>query len=423
MGLTITEKILAKACGKTVTPGEIVFAKPDVVASDEGSFGGCMEINLRDELKKIGVTKVNFDPNKIVLSNDHRVPSNDLLSAERHINLRKFAMEQGIKHFYDIGRGGINHQADAERGHARPGILYVAREALCATLGSLGCLAVGVPNLLEIFALGKFWMKVPESQRFEITGKLRKGVMSRDLIQQIIGDLGVGGAANTVMEFAGPGVESMSIDYRMILCNQTSNAGAVTGIVNPDQKTIDYVTPRVKEPFEVLRSDPDAEYAEQFHYDASKQEPMVTAPPDPRNTKTISEVDGIEIDQGFIGSCAGGRPDELKVVAKILKNRKISPETRLIIIPPTVETYMTALRQRWIETFVQAGAVVCNPNCGPCAGAQMGILGDEEVCVSTQTLNIPGRSGSRTAEIYLASPATVAASAVAGQITDPRKYF
>jgi len=374
-------------------------------------------------LKRVGVTKVNFDPDRIVLGIDHRIPAQDPLFAEAHVSMRKFAKEQGVKYFYDIGRGGINHHADAERGHARPGILYVARDSSCATLGALGCLAVGLPHLLEVLALGKFWMRVPASQKFEITGMLRKGVMSRDLIQQITGDLGVGGAANMVMEFAGPGVEAMSVDYRMILCNQTLNAGAITGIVNPDQKTIDYVTPRAKEPFEVVKSDPDAEYAERFHYDASMLEPLVATPHDPRNTKTVSEVEGVEIDQGFIGSCAGGRPDELRVVAKILKKQTISPRARLIIIPPSIETYMTALRQGWIETFMQAGAVVCNPNCGPCGGGHMGILGAGEVCISTQTINIPGRSGSPQAKIYLASPATVAASAVAGEITDPRKYL
>ena len=417
IGLTISEKILASASGKKeVTPGEFVTAKPDLAVNMDTFFPFAIEA-----LKKVGISKV-WNPNKVVVNIDHKVPPESIAAAEKHKVIREFVKAQAIKYFYDIGRHGITHQLMVERGHARPGMLYVADDTHATTLGALGAFAVALGfDILQVLATGTTWFKVPESIKFKVEGNLSKGVMSRDIIQRILGDIRSCGALYKAMEFVGSTIDQMNIEGRMTLCNTVNNAGAKTGIINPDQKTIDYVRERTKEPFREVRSDHDAYYDEVFDYEISKLEPQVAIHPNPVDVKPVTEIEGLEIDQGFIGSCASGRMEDLYIAAKILRNFKVHPNVRMLVVPSSQEVYLSAMREGLTHTLIQAGAIICAPSCGPCFGL-WGVLGDKETCISTSVLNSPGRMGSHKAKIYLASAATVAASAIQGKITDPRDF-
>lgn len=414
--MTISEKILARASGKKkVTPGEIVFAKPGVVVIND-SIGPTFIKALTEE---VGLKKVK-EPDKIVVGFDHFVPAPSLGAAETQKMERKFVQENGIKAFFDVGRHGINHQLMAEKGFARPGILYVGDDTHAITLGAFGAFAVAVGyDIVPIFATGECWLRVPESIKLNLTGNFRNGVMTRDLILLIVHDLGYDGALYKVIEFTGPAVEAMSIDSRMVLCNLVNQTGAKTGIINPDEKTISYVKERTKEPFEAVRSDLEATYEKEIDYDISNLRPQVAAPPSPINSKDVADLEGVEIDQAYIGSCASGRLEDLRITAKILKNKKVHPRVRMIVIPSSQEIYLNAAKEGLLEDIVRADGVVCAPSCGPCGGGHSGVLASSEVCIATGVLNYPGRMGSVEAKIYLASPATVAASAVNGKITDP----
>lgn len=418
MGMTITEKILARSSSKKkVSVGEIVLAKPDIAVNMDTFFPFIIKA-----LNKIGIEGV-WDPNRVIVVFDHKIPADSVNVAEMHKTIREFVKETGIKYFYDVGRGGISHQLMAEKGHARPGMLYVADDTHAITLGALGTFAVALGfDIVSVLTTGKTWFKVPESIKFNIVGNFDKGVMSRDLIQRIVGDLGSDGALYKVMEFDGPTVGAMSIDGRMTMCNAVNNAGAKTGIVNPDQKTIDYVKRRTKESFDVLKSDKDAEYTDILDYDVTKLEPQVTLPPTPVNVKSVVDVENVEIDQAYIGSCASGRMEDLRVAARILKGKRIHPRVRMFIVPSSQEVYQRATNEGLIEIFGQSSALVCAPSCGPCAG-YWGTLAAYEVCVATSVLNTPGRMGSHKSQIYLASAATVASSAIEGKICDPRGFM
>lgn len=420
MGMTIAEKILAKASGKKeITTGEIVCARVDMAAVTDTTI---FTKGVVEALEEVGIKRV-WDPDRIAITFDHRVPDHNVTSAEVHKTIRKFVREQNIKFFYDVGRHGISHQIFAERGHARPGMLYVADDTQATTLGAFGAFAVmlGI-DMLEVFATGETWFRTPETIKFNITGYFGEGVMSRDLIQWILADIGSDRALYKVMEFDGPTVNGMSIDSRMTICNLVTNAEAETAIINPDQKTVNYIKTRTKEPLRVMNSDADAIYEEVFDYNVAGLEPLITLPNDPLNSKAVVEADGIEIDQAYIGSCASGRIEDLEAAAKVLAGRSVHPRVRLIIIPSSQEIYLNAVRQGLMEVFIQAGASIFAPTCGPCFGAHSGVLAAEETCIATAPLNLAGRMGSDKAKIYLASPFTVAASAVEGKITDPRKF-
>ena len=420
MGMTISEKILAKASGrKKVEAGEAVWAKVDLLMIHELTGPPAINIFKREFGER---TKV-WDPDKIVVIEDHTVPSKDVDSALCRQILAKFVKEQGIKHYYPFGIGeyGICHVILPQEGHVKPGDLIVGADSHTVTYGALGAFATGIGHTeaANVLYTGDILLKVPETLRFVIEGKLERFVMAKDVILRIIGDIGVDGANYKAMEFAGSTISSMSVDERMTLSNMSVEAGAKVGIIEPDEKTIEFVKEkRGSVDFRLIKNDPDALFEKVYEYDASEIEPLVAKPYSPANVAPARELEGLEIDQAFIGSCTGGKYEDLKVAASILKGKRV--KVRTIVVPATIKVYMRALREGLIEEFLKAGAVVGPPTCGPCIGLHMGVLGEGEVAISTSNRNFPGRMGHKTSKVYLASPATVAASAVAGKIADPR---
>lgn len=373
------------------------------------------------EMKNLGA-KI-WNPNKIIVTFDHSGSS--IAAASARATFRKFAREQGIppENFFDLGRQGITHQLAAERGYALPGTVHISHDTHAIMLGALGAYAVSLGYELPAYLItGETWLRVPESIKVKVSGDIPSGVMARDLFEWLLGEIGPDGAVYQAMEFVGPTIDAMSIDGRLTICDLVLFMGAVTGIVNPDKKTIDYVKARTTVPFEPLRSDPDAGYADSLDFDVSKLEPQVAVPPKRHTVKPISEVKGVEIDQAFVGSCADGRMEDLRMVAKILRGRKIHPRVKFNIGPASMEVFTQAAREGLLQIFGEAGAFVAVPGCGQCWGAD-NALTDGEVCVATSTCNYPGRMGSLKAEIYMVSPATAAASAVESKIADPRKYM
>ena len=416
--MNICEKILARASGKKeVSPGEIVEAKVDMAMVNE--ITGPLAIEAFHE---IGIEKV-WDNQRIVMVLDHQIPADSVKSAELHKIMRKFAKNQEIQHFYDVGFGGVCHQVMVEKGHVRPGELIVGADSHTCTYGALGAFGTGIGSteMAAVFATGRIWLKVPETIKISVTGTFQKFVTAKDLILNVIGQIGADGALYKAIEFNGPTIESLSISERMTLCNMAVEAGAKTGIINPDEKTILYVRNRTHEPFKPLTSDFDAEYEKTIEIDVSGLEPQIACPHSVDNVKSASEVEGTPINQAFIGSCTNGRIEDLRLAAEIIKGRKISNGVRFLVTPASQEVYLQALREGLLETFVEAGACVCNPTCGACFGGHMGLLADGETCISSSNRNFIGRMGSPKAKIYLASPATVAASAIKGEITDPRR--
>ncbi|MCS7098262.1 MAG: 3-isopropylmalate dehydratase large subunit [Candidatus Methanomethyliaceae archaeon] len=413
MGMTISEKILAKASGrKYVTPGEYVVGKIDLAMIHD--LTGPLTLNV---LKQVGYEKP-WNSDKIVIIFDHQVPANSTITAELQKQLRKYAKKYGIK-LHDVGRQGICHQILAEE-YVKPGMLVVGADSHTCTLGALGAFATGIgsTDMAAVILTGELWFRVPESIRFELKGDLKLGVSAKDVILYIIGMVGADGALYCAVEFSGDGIRKMSIDSRLTICNMAVEMGAKTGIVDPDEKTMEYCGTG-----EIIESDKDAEYYKEFEINLNEIIPQVALPHSVDNVKPVSEVEGIEVDQVFIGSCTNGRLEDLEAAAEILKGRKVWKDTRLIIIPASPRVYMEAERRGYIRTFIEAGAVVCNPNCGPCLGGHMGILADDEVCVSTSNRNFVGRMGSPKSKVYLVSPQTAAATAVEGKLVDPRRYM
>ncbi len=416
MGMTIAEKIMGRASGLgQVNPGEIVQAGIDVAMIND--ITGPMAVK---GVKEVGVERV-WDPSKIVIVLDHQVPADSIEAARNHIILREFAAEQDIKNFYDV-REGVCHQVLSERGFALPGRFIVGADSHTCTYGAFGSFAAGVgsTDMSAVFAQGNLWFRVPESVKIEVEGKLCRCVAPKDLILHITGDIGAGGAIYRALEFGGSGVEEMDIAGRMTLCNMGVEMGAKTAIVPPDKKTGGYLAKRTKEPYAPVHSDPDASYLEEYSYDASKVEPQVACPHSVDNVKAVSELGDVEVDQAFLGTCTNGRFEDLVEAAEILKGRQINRGVRMLVAPASREVYLKALRKKVLRKFVEAGALVLAPGCTACMGSNVGILGPGEVCVSSSNRNFKGRMGSPKAEIYLASPATVAASALEGKIVDPR---
>ncbi|MCL7394129.1 MAG: 3-isopropylmalate dehydratase large subunit [Thaumarchaeota archaeon] len=414
----MVEKILARASGeKEVSPGQIIDAKVD-----KAMMHDLTGPRVIDSFREIGVKRV-WDPERIIVVFDHDVPPSTIKAAELQKKVRNFVREQGIKYFYDIGRGGVCHVVMLEKGHVKPGELIVGADSHTVTYGALGAFATGVgaTDMAAVLATGSIWLRVPETLKFEVSGKLQKRVYAKDLILHIIGMIGAEGANYKAMLFSGQTIRDLGIDGRATICNMSIEAGAKVGIIEPDEKTIKYVKERTGEPITPIRSDEDAEFTKVYEIDASRLEPQVAIPPSVDNVKPVSEVGGIEIQQGFIGTCTNGRLDDLRAAAEILKGRRVKDGVRLVIIPGSQEVYDHALKEGLIEIFIKAGAIVCGPGCGPCIGISRGVLADDEVCISSANRNFVGRMGSPKSKVYLASPATVAASAIKGKITDPRE--
>ena len=416
--MNIIEKILAKASNKKeVSPGEIVEANIDVAMTHD--LTGPLAIK---SFREIGAKKV-WDHNKVVIILDHLVPASSVISAGLHKIVRNFAEEQQIENFYDVGRGGVCHQVMPEQGHVRPGEVIVGSDSHTCTYGAFGAFATGIGSteMAAVFATGKLWFRVPDVIKVNITGKLPKFVSSKDLTLNIVREIGADGAIYKGLEFGGSTIRDLTIAGRMVLSNMAVEMGAKAGIIEPDKKTLDYINSRTDKPFNPIKSDQDSVYEKIVNIDVSELEPQVAFPHSVDNVKPISEVPDIKIDQGFIGSCTNGRLEDLEAAAQILKGKKIAKGIRLIVIPASQEIYLKALTKGLIKTFMDAGAIICNPNCGPCLGGHMGILAEGETCISTSNRNFIGRMGSTKSFVYLASPATVAASTLTGKITDPTK--
>ena len=416
MGMTMTQKILAKHAGlETVTAGQLIEANVDLTLAND--ITGPVAIR---EMEKAGFDTV-FDNTKIALVMDHFAPNKDIKSAEQCLECREFSKKHGIVNFYDVGAMGIEHALLPEKGLTAPGELIIGADSHTCTYGALGAFSTGVgsTDLAAGMATGKAWFKVPGAIKFVLKGELRPWVSGKDVILDIIGRIGVDGALYQSMEFTGEGVASLSMDDRFTICNMAIEAGAKNGIFPVDEKTMAYIKDRVDRDITVFAADEDAVYEREIEIDLSALRPTVACPHLPENTKTIDELGHIEVQQSVIGSCTNGRIEDMRAAASILKGRKVHPDVRTIIIPATQEVYLQCIEEGLTKIFIQAGAIVSTPTCGPCLGGHMGILAHGERSVSTTNRNFVGRMGHITSEIYLASPAVAAASAVAGYICAP----
>ena len=420
METTISEKILSKASGRDVRAGDFVLADIDCAMIHD--ITGPLAVEGFYEIMREKDDPRVWDPQRIVMLFDHQVPADSLNAAKNHILLRRFADEQGIIN-YDVF-AGVCHQVLPEKGHVTPGSLIVGSDSHTCTYGALGAFSTGVgsTDMAAVFATGKLWFKVPETMRFEISGRLAEHVYSKDLILHIIGDVGVEGCRYMAVEYAGPTIRGMNISERMTLSNMAIEMGGKTGIIEPDRITESYLRERIPnfklDPY--WKSDPDAN-SQRVHYDVSDLEPMVACPHNVDNVKPVREVAGTRVDQIFLGSCTNGRFEDLEVAAKIMGTEPVAKGVRMIVIPASRTEYLKALKAGYIEQFIEAGAIVESACCGPCMGGSLGLLGDGEVSLSTSNRNFRGRQGSAKASIYLSSPATAAASAITGEITDPRE--
>ncbi|WP_071521682.1 3-isopropylmalate dehydratase large subunit, partial [Neomoorella thermoacetica] len=374
------------------------------------------------EFKKLGVKKV-FDPERVVLVPDHFTPAKDIKSAEQAKILRDFAREQGLTHYFEIGRMGIEHCLLPEAGLVGPGDLVIGADSHTCTYGALGAFATGVgsTDLAAAMATGELWFKVPETILFRYHGKLKPWVGGKDLILYTIGRIGVDGARYMAMEFTGEAITNLSMEGRFTMANMAIEAGGKNGIFPVDEKTVEYIRGRLQRDYRIYQSDPDARYNQEIDIDASKIEPQVALPHLPENARSVKEIGEIKIDQVVIGSCTNGRLEDLRVAAQILKGQKVHPEVRLIVIPGTQQIYAAALAEGLIATFIEAGAAVSTPTCGPCLGGHMGILAKGERALATTNRNFVGRMGHPESEVYLAGPAVAAASAVKGRIAAPEE--
>ncbi len=417
MSNTLAEKILAAhATGGTAAPGEFVNIRVDVVLANDITAPLAIK-----EFRRLGVAKV-FDPKRIFLVADHFVPNKDIASAEQAKMLRDFSREQGLL-FYEVGQMGIEHVLLPEQGLVLPGEVIIGADSHTCTYGALGAFATGMgsTDIATAMATGEIWMKAPPTMKFVYHGALKKWVGGKDLILHAIADIGVDGALYAAMEFGGEAIRDLSMDGRFTMANMAIEAGAKAGLFEVDQKTLTYVGARAKRPYKVYQSDADAQYASTIEYDAAKIEPQVAFPHLPSNTRPISKVGEVRIDQVVVGSCTNGRIEDLRLAAKVLKGRKVHKDIRLIILPGSQQVYLNALKEGLIETFIVAGGAVSTPTCGPCLGGHMGILAAGERCLATTNRNFVGRMGSPKSEVYLSNPAIAAASAVLGRIGSPEE--
>lgn len=414
-GMTFCQKVLSRASGTSANPGDIVSAKIDLAMSHENS------LLVMKAFREMGAKKI-WDRNKVVVLFDHRVPANTVKTAEGHRAVREFAKEAELPHFLDLGEG-ICHQVIPEKGFSLPGMLIVGTDSHTTTYGAFGAFATGIgaTEMAAVWATGELWLRIPETIRVRMIGALSKRVSSKDAILHVIGDLGADGASYACVEFSGIMVDRMSIASRMVLSNMSTEMGAKTGVVFPDEKTKEYLSARASGRWESVFSDPSAEVKEEREYDLSGLTPQVARPHRVDDVVPIEEVEGKSIDQAFIGSCTNGRLEDLQIARDVLRGMRVADSVRFIIAPASRKIYMEAAETGVLADLVRSGGIVLNPGCGPCLGAHQGLLAAGERCISTTNRNFMGRMGSPEAEIYLASPATVAASALKGQIADPRE--
>jgi len=414
MGQTFSEKILSQKAGRKVQAGEVVTVSPDICLSHDNSAA------IIGEFKKIGVPRVK-NPEAIVIILDHIVPAADEKYAQNHKTIREFVREQNLPHFFDI-QHGVCHQVLPENGFALPGKLIMGSDSHTTTYGAFGAFAAGIgrTEAASIWATGEIWLRVPETLKVEFHCRFAEGVYAKDAVLKLIGDHGADRANYEAIEFCGPAAGEFSLSARMTLANMAAEMGAKNGYFIPDALTLAWLKARTLLPFEVVQSDPDASYEAVLTYDLSALEPQIACPHTVDNVKPVSAIAGKPVQQVLIGTCTNGRLEDLDIAARILKGRTVSPGTRTLVLPASRQVYLEAVRKGTIEILSEAGCVILNPGCGPCLGAHQGLLAAGETVVSTSNRNFRGRMGNRDSEIYLASPATAAATALEGKITDPR---
>ena len=417
MGMTMTQKILAKHAGKDlVKPGDLITCRLDRVLANDITAPPAIK-----EFEKIG--RPVFDKDRIVLVPDHFIPNKDIKSAGLAKIVCDFAKAHHITHYYETGRAGIEHVILPEKGIVGPGMLTIGADSHTCTYGALGAFSTGVgsTDMAAGMATGETWFKVPEAIKVHLTGTLPPMVSGKDVILHLIGLIGVDGALYQSLEYCGEGVAALSMDDRLCIANMSIEAGAKNGIFPVDDITRKYMDGRVNRPYTAYEADPDAEYVRTIEIDLSQIEPTVAFPHLPENARPISQVGDVTIDQVVIGSCTNGRLEDMAIAAKILEGKKVAPNVRCIVMPATQSIYKECIQRGYITTFIDAGCAVSTPTCGPCLGGHMGVMANGEKCVATTNRNFVGRMGGITSEIYLASPAVAAASAIAGKIADPRE--
>ncbi len=414
MGQTFVEKIFSKKIGSEVKAGEMVEVEPDVAMSHDNTA----DILLK--FKDIREDRV-YNPDNHVIILDHMTPAPNELSAANHKSVREFVKTYGIKNFYDVNTG-ICHQVLPEEGFALPGRIIVGTDSHTTTYGALGAFSTGIgrSEMAVIFATGKIWFRIPESQKIIVTGNLPEGIAAKDIVLHIIGDIGSDGALYQSVEFYGDVLSALSISGRMTISNMSVEMGAKNSFMEPDNKVIRWLENSAKGEFDIIRADPDAAYESERVYDVSDLEPQIACPHTVDNVKPVSDVRGIRIDQAFLGSCTNGRLEDIEAAAAVLKGNKIHKDVRFLVYPASRNIFREALKRGYISILAEAGAAIMNPGCGPCLGAHGGVLSAGECCISTTNRNFKGRMGSAEAEVYLASPASVAAAAIAGEIVDFR---
>jgi 3-isopropylmalate/(R)-2-methylmalate dehydratase large subunit len=417
LGKTISEKILAEASrNEDVSAGEIIKANIDVAM-----MPALTALLAFDAMKKIGQRKV-WDKNKVILFIDHIAPPTNITNATLHKECRRIAKEQDLIHFYDINEG-VCHQVLPEKGHVTPGSLIVGADSHTCTHGAFGTFATGIgsTDMGAVLATGKLWFRVPETVLVKVEGSLQDRVTPKDIILNVAKKIGIDGATYQAIEFTGETISEMSMAGRMTLCNMAIEMGGKTGIIHADEITRNYLEKRINGNIKVIESDPDATYKNVLELNVTDLEPQVACPHEVDNVKTIEKVVGTKINQAFIGSCTNGRLEDLKIASEIIEGKQIHSNVRLIVTPASLEIYREANRRGYLEIFMDAGGIVCNPSCGACFGGNNGILAPGEVGITTSNRNFKGRQGSTEAFVYLSSPATAAASAIKGSITDPRR--
>ena len=418
MGMTLTQKILAAHAGlESVTAGQLISAKLDIVLGNDITTPVAV-----NEFKKAGFDKV-FDKDKIAIVLDHFVPNKDIKAAQQSKTCREFACGHCVSHFYDVGKMGIEHALLPEQGVVTAGDCIIGADSHTCTYGALGAFSTGVgsTDMAAGMATGTAWFKVPSAIKFNLTGKLKENCSGKDVILTIIGMIGVDGALYKSMEFVGEGAHTLSMDDRLCICNMAIEAGAKNGIFAVDDVTLNYLDGRSERKPVIFEADPDAEYEKVINIDLSKIVPTVACPHLPENTKPASELESIRIDQVVIGSCTNGRMEDMETAYAVLNGNRIADGVRCIIIPATMQIYRECVERGYVTAFIDAGAVVSTPTCGPCLGGYMGILAEGERCIATTNRNFVGRMGHVDSEVYLASPATAAASALTGFITAPKE--
>ena len=418
MAMTFAQKALAAKAGlDRVEVGQIVEIEPDICLSHDNTAA------IAKTFSKIGVDRVK-DPEKLVIVLDHTVPASEEKYAQNHKEIREFVAANGIERFYDVGVG-ICHQVLPEKGFALPGRLILGSDSHTTTYGAFGAFAAGVgrSEMAVLYATSKIWLKTPASLKITVTGRLAEPMTAKDLVLKIIGTIGADGALYQSAEYGGEAVEAMSLSSRMVLCNMAIEMGAKNGYCTPDDKTFAFLESRAEAQYTPIYPDVDAVYEREFSFDAAALDPQVAKPHTVDNVSPIGDVAGTPIHQALLGTCTNGRMEDLRLAARVLEGRKVARGVRMLVLPASQEILLDAMHEGLTNVFVKAGALLLNPGCGPCLGAHQGVLAPGEVCISTANRNFKGRMGSTEASTFLGSPATVAASAVTGVITDPREFF